>query len=363
MMDVDSRDSTDSRSKASRIEHALRRCLEWSRSGRHIKIINEVDRALPAIGDQPQLEAQLLIWKAQAHLAMGDPDNAHPAAYRSWNLDPSSYACHLLSNALAAVGQQDDAEDLLRSGWDLFPDAFHLPVQLAILLADQGRHPEALDTIDQLPQGAPLPDDLQVFLLGLHANLLATMGRWGEADGVLREGRYRYPESEVLEDAHLGLDQSWARFRARESLADSWSEGLSPLDGVALEVDDAIIRQGSINEFPTLVILGARRLWRSFLETHSPRLQSPQPWGAALLAAILELDGVKPPIAAMARLAKAPASTTQSVLTRFRGFLGESRHHHGAPRLCRHRPTPNSTIHRSLHPTADTGTVVPFPSR
>jgi hypothetical protein len=96
MKGVDTRDSTTSRSQISRIERALRRCLEWSRTGRHIKIITEIDRALPAIGEQPQL---------------------------------------------------------------------------AILLSDQGRHPEALDTIDLLPRGAPVPDDLQVFLLGLHANL------------------------------------------------------------------------------------------------------------------------------------------------------------------------------------------------
>ena len=362
MMIVDSTDNTDPRSQIPRIERALRRCLEWSRSGRHVKIITEVERALPAIGDQPQLEAHLLIWKAQAHLAMGDPDNAHPAAFRSWNLDPSPYACHLLSNALAAVGQPDDAEELLKSGWDLFPDAYHLPVQLATLLADQGRHPEALDTIDLLPHGAPVPDDLQVFLLGLHANLLAAMGRWGEADGVLREGRYRHPESDLLEDAHRSLGDSWARFRAHENLADSWEEGLTALDGVALEVDDAIVQQGSINELSKLVVLGARRLWRAYLETHRPQLQSPKPWGAALLVAILELDGAKPSIAAMARLTKSPVSTTRSALTRFRRFLGEldtsmARRAFAATTNPQLDDTPNSPSNR------DRGTVVPFPSR
>jgi tetratricopeptide (TPR) repeat protein len=323
MIPVDTRDSSDPPSRHSRIERALRRCLEWSRSGRHLKIITEVDRALPAIGNQPELEAQLLIWKAQAHLAMGDPESAQPAAHRSWNLDPSPYACHLLSNALAAVGQPDDAETLLKSGWEIFPDAYHLPVQLAILLADQGRHPEALDTIDRLPQGPPMPDDLQVFLLGLHANLLATMGRWGEADGVLREGRFRHPESDLLEDAHTHLGDAWRRYRSREALADSWLEGLTGLDGVALEVDEAILQHGSINELSRLVVLGARRLWRAYLEAHRPTLQSPQPWGVALLIAILELDGRRPSIAAMARPTRAPVSTTRSALKRFRDFLAE----------------------------------------
>ena len=359
---MDRRKSSDSRSQISRIERALRRCLEWSRTGRHIKIITEVDRALPAIGDQPQLEAQLLIWKAQAHLAMGDPDNAHPAAHRSWNLDPSPHSCHLLSNALAAVGQPDDAEELLKSGWDLFPDAFHLPVQLAILLSDQGRHPEALDTIDLLPPGAPVPVDLQVFLLGLHANLLAAMGRWGEADGVLREGRYRHPESDLLEEAHHSLGGAWARFRAHDNLAESWAAGLTPLDGVALEVDDAIVRQGSYNELPQLVVLGARRLWRAYLEAERPSLQSPQPWGAALLAAIIELDGGKPNIAAMARLTKSPVSTTRSALTRFRRFLGELDSNMARRAFA---ATTNPQLDDAPDPpsASEVGTVVPFPPR
>ena len=360
MIVVDTRDSSGPPSRHTRIERALRRCLEWSRSGRHLKIITEVDRALPAIGNQPELEAQLLIWKAQAHLAMGDPENAHPAAHRSWNLDPSPYACHLLSNALAAVGQPDDAEILLKSGWEIFPDAYHLPVQLAILLADQGRHPEALDTIDLLPQGPPMPDDLQVFLLGLHANLLATMGRWGEADGVLREGRYRHPESDLLEDAHAHLGEAWRRYRSRETLADSWLEGLTELDGVALEVDEAIVQHGSINELSRLVVLGARRLWRAYLEAHQPRLQSPQPWGVALLISILELDGRRPSIAAMARPTRAPVSTTRSALKRFRDFLAEldpslARRAFAAagnPQLEDPQPRPNQTTG---------GTVVQFP--
>jgi tetratricopeptide (TPR) repeat protein len=318
---VDNRDSSDSAAQHSRIERALRRCLEWSRSGRHLKIITEVDRALPAIGNQPWLEAQLLIWKAQAHLALGDPDSAHPAAKRSWDLDPSPHSCHLLSNALTAVGRHDTAENLLKNGWEIFPDAYHLPVQLAILLSDQGRHPEALETIDLLPRGAPIPDDLQVFLLGLHANLLAAMGRWGEADGVLRDGRFRHPDSDVLEDAHHHLGRAWQRFRAHEALAESWREGLTGLDGVAREVDDAIVQHGSIHELPELVVLGARRLWRSFLETHRPRLQSPQPWGVALLIAILELDGKRPMISAMAKTTRSPISTTRSALARFRNYL------------------------------------------
>jgi tetratricopeptide (TPR) repeat protein len=358
---VDPHDRPGSSSRLNRIERALRRCLEWSRNGRHLRIITEVERALPAIGDQPRLEAQLLIWKAQAHLALGDPDSAFPAASRSWDLDPSPHACHLLSNALAAVGQPDDAEELLRSGWEIFPDAFHLPVQLAILLADQGRHPEALDAIDELPRSAPLPDDLQVFLLGLHANLLAAMGRWSEADGVLRAGRTCHPGSDLLEGAHASLGEAWDRFRARETLADSWRDGLAELDGVAAEVDDAVLRQGAVHELPDLVTLAARRLWRAYLERHEPRPQAPEAWGLALVLAVLELDGETPSVAIMARPSKTSSSTTRAVLARFRLFLGEL-----DASLARRAfaGLSNPQLVRATRSTAGSrgGNVVPFPS-
>jgi hypothetical protein len=205
-----------------------------------------------------------------------------------------------------------------------------------------------------------MPDDLQVFLLGLHANLLATMGRWGEADGVLREGRFRHPDSDLLEDAHTHLGDAWRRYRSREALADSWLEGLTELDGVALEVDEAVVQHGSINELSRLVVLGARRLWRAYLEAHQPRLQSPQPWGVALLIAILELDGRRPSIAAMARPTRAPVSTTRSALKRFRDFLAEL-----DPSMARRAfaATGNPQLEDSqTRPSRTTGgTVVQFP--
>lgn len=362
MKTMDGRDNSPSGSQLSRIERALRRCLDWNRAGRHLKIITEVDRALPAVGAQPRLEAQLLIWKAQAHLAMGDPESAHPAAVRSWNLDPSPFSCHLLANALAAVGRPDDAEKLLKTGWEVFPDAYHLPVQLAIFLSDQGRHPEALDTIDGLPHDASIPDDLQVFLLGFHANLLAALGRWGEAHGVLREGRHRHPENDLLEEAHHSFGKAWERVRAEDALTDSWSKGLTPVDGVALEIDEAIIRQGSVNELPRLVVLGARRLWRAYFEAHEPRPQSPEAWGTAVLVAVLEIDDAQPCVAAMARVAQTPVSTVRSALARFRVFLRQldtnlaNRAFAGV--------TNSQLDDRSAPPPAPAeGTVVPFPSR
>jgi hypothetical protein len=137
---------------------------------------------------------------------------------------------------------------------------------------------------------------------------------------------------------------------------------LAPLEGVASEIDDAIVQQGSLNELPKLVILGARRLWRAYFEVNQPRLQSPQPWGAALLAAILELDGVRPPIADMARLARSPVSTTRSALIRVRRFLGDLN-----PELARRAfaAMTNPQLDEAPAPSSKTGggTVVPFPPR
>ncbi len=359
---VSSRDNHEPEPQIPRIERALRRCLEWSRTGRHLKIIAEVDRALPAIGHQPRLEAQLLIWKAQAHLSLGDAEQAHQAADRSWTLDPTPHACHLLANALTAIGRPDDSEQLLRSGWQLFTDAYHLPVQLAILLSDQGRHPEALATIDELPSGAPVPDELQVFLLGLHANLLAAVGRWGEADGVLREGRYRHPDSGLLEEAQLSLTDAWSRFRASEALARSWFDGLSSLDGVHADVDETIIRVGSANELDELVIIAARRLWRAYLEVEPVRPRTPEPWAAALLLAVLELDGASSSIASAARRARASESTTRSALARVRAFL-DGLEPDLARRAFAAHSNPRLDAVSSPPPAGDVGHVVPFPPR
>jgi hypothetical protein len=260
------------------------------------------------------------------------------------------------------VGEPDEAEDLLKKGWDIFPDAYHLPVQLAILLADQGRHPEALETLDTLPNGAPVPDELQVFLLGLHANLLASVGRWGEADGVLREGRYRHPESDLLEDAHRSLGEAWARFRAQEALAESWLEGLTGLEGVAGEVDAAVMQLGSLADMQKLVIIAARRLWRAYLEHHAPRLHIPEPWAVALLVAVGDLDDHRPSVSAMARQTRCSPSTARSALRRIRGFLD------GLDRDLAKRAfaaVNNPRLDENLAPTTrdETGSVIPFPSR
>jgi tetratricopeptide (TPR) repeat protein len=346
-----------------RVEQSLERCLEWSRLGRHRKVVNEVERTLPILSDHPQLEATLLIWKAQALLAMGYPESALPPASRSWELDPSPHACHLQSNALEALGDLDRSEELLRMGWRLFPDAIHLPVQLAVVLSDQARLPESLDILDEIQVDERIPDDLHIFLFGMRSNLLAAMGRWAEADEALRDGLGFHPGSELLGDAQDALKHARRRARAEEALAASWRDGLEEIDGVAAEVDEAVIRCGAVNELPELVTLAARRLWRALVEQKRPKLHAPDPWSAALVLAILEIDGERPSIASIARSVRSNPSSVRSVLSRLRDFLSsldpEMRQRafaaHSNPRL-----DGVGSTQRSNERSAN---VVPFPER
>lgn len=309
----------------------------------------------------PGLAAPLLIWKAQALLSMGEPERAHRAADQSWQLATSPHSCSLIATALNAMGKIDEAERFLRMGVATFPETSHLPIQLVMMYADQGRLPEALDVLDGVAPSVQFPEDTQVFLVGLRANLLATIGRWSEADAVLQEGLDRHPDSPLLLETHDSISREWLRRRAEEALATSWRETLESVDGAAADVDEAVIRCGQLLELPDLVVLGAQRLWRAFQAGESVGLQAPDPWGAALVTAVLELDGSPPNVAAMARATASNQSTVRSALRRIRGFLGRldpgfARRAFGAasnPRL------DDDLVERRQVP----GSVVSFPSR
>lgn len=308
---------------SSRVERTLERCLEWSQQGRHRRVLSEVQRLLALARNDSLLTSQLLNWKAQALLAMGCADRALPAASRSWALRSSPHACHLMASALHAVGDCDQSEDMLRMGTELFPEAVHLPMQLAMMMADQGRLPEAIDVLDRVAPAHQLPDEMQVFLAGLRANLLATVGRWTEADSVLRDGLGRHPDSPLLIEAHDSLCRQWSRTRAEDRLAASWRRTLDDIDDVPAEVDESVIRCGSLMELSDLTVLAARRLWRAFLERESVRVQSPEPWAAALVLAALEVDGRPASAAAVARAMSVRPTTVRSALRRLRSYLSE----------------------------------------
>jgi tetratricopeptide (TPR) repeat protein len=346
-----------------KVEQSLERCLEWSKLGRHRKVVAEVEKTLPILSDHPQLKATLLIWKAQALLAMGYPDRALPAATQSWELDPSPHACHLRSNALEALGNLDDSEELLRMGWRLFPDAVHLPVQLAVVLSEQARHPEALDILDEIEVDERIPADLQIFLFGMRSNLLAAMGRWAEAEEALSDGLGFHPDSELLENAQDALKHARRRARAEEALAASWRNELSDIGGVAGEVDDAIVRCGAVNELPELVVLAARRLWRAFVEQEDPKLHAPAPWSAALVLAILELDGDPQTIVSIARSVRSKPSSVRTVLSRLRDFLSSLDTEIRMRAFAAHRNPRLDGVPSTPQFNERPADVVPFPNR
>ena len=81
----------------------MRRCVEWSRTGHHRKVVAEVEREVKGLNTDSPHRPGLLIWKAQALLAMGEAERALPSASESWDLDPSPHACHLAANAMEAL--------------------------------------------------------------------------------------------------------------------------------------------------------------------------------------------------------------------------------------------------------------------
>lgn len=206
-------------------------------------------------------------------------------------------------------------------GWRLFPEAIHLPVQLAVILSDQGRHPEALDILVEIPLDHPVPEDLQIFLVGLRSNLLAAMGRWAEADDVLRQGIDRHPTSDILSDAHSALTGTRRRSEAEQALASSWASSLERLGGTSGEVDDAIVRCGEVNEFSEIVILAARRLWRAYIDNRRVRPRVPDVWGAAFIYSILDLDHERPSITTLSRSIAGNPSSVRKVILQVRSFL------------------------------------------
>jgi len=344
-----------------RVERSLERCLEWSTLGRHRRVLAEVERLLPLVHQRETIEAQLLIWKATALLAMGLAERALQAAQRSWELEASPHACHLMAASSAALGEDEQAEQTLRMGWSVFPTAGHLPVQLAMILTDQGRLPEALDVLDSIPR-LELPDELEVFLFGLKANLLASVGRPSDAEQLLREAARRHPDAELLHEASQRLQQARKRAAAEEELVASWRSGLLPLYGSEAEVDATIVRVAAVLEIPELLQLAARRLWRAFAAAERLRPQALDPWAIAVVLAVVELDGHAPSAAAAARALDASPSTVNAALRRVRRWLGSlspelaSRSFAAStnPRL-EEAPAPRRTASRPA-------TVIPFPT-
>lgn len=350
---------SDPATVAGRVAACLVRCLDLSRDGRYRRVLEEVERVLPLTAEHPNLEAQLQVWKAQALLSMGLLERAVTAARRSWSLEPSAHACHLLASALHRTGESEDAEDLLREGLRRYPEAEHLALQLAVSLADQARVPEALDLVADLSL-EQLGEDLQEFASGLRVNLLAASGKWGEAEAVLRTALRRHPESPRLMQTRSELAANARRIEAEAALASSWQDGLDePLCAAGAEVDDAIVRLASTLELSPLQALAAQRLWRALWSTAGVRPAAYAAWATAVMAAVLELDDEPVPSSALARACRVRADTVRSALTRVRSFLG------GLDPEFAARAFAATTNPRLEEPATDrsAGRVVPFPAR
>jgi len=302
----------------SRVESLLARCADWSRAGRHRKVLEAIERLLPLTTERPSLEAELLIWKAQALLAMDLPQRAYAAASRSWILAPSSHACHLMAGSLLHRGETERAEELLRSGLADFPGAVHLAFQLAFLLSEQGRLPEALEVIEDIEAE---DDEVEVLRLGMLTNLLTQMGRWGEAEAAVTAGLEQYPGSGLLEEARTLLLRTRLRRESIERLAGSWEQSLTPLAGRAAEVDERIPAVASALELPRVSALAARRLWRAVLAARAIRPRAAPAWACALLAAVLEIDGEPGHGPGLARVAGASPATVRAAMGRIRAYV------------------------------------------
>ncbi len=304
-----------------RIAGLLEACARWSELGRHRKILEAVERALPSTGDRPGLRAALLIWKAHALSAMNMSDRASTVAAEAWDLEPSSQAAHIMALALLHEGEDDHAEQVLRFGLQQFPNAAHLVFQLVLLMAEQGRIPEAMDLLDEA-QLDTLDERASALSVGIRANLLARMGRWKEAMRTIQAGVAVHPGSAEIRETYAMLKRQRQLHDAQQRLATSWQRSLSFVRGrPACGVDTAIEALGTGMDLPLLVILAARRLWRRFLDTDAAQPRSYRAWAAAILAAIFAIDGGTAPLTFFARYAGTSYETVRLAYRRIEAFL------------------------------------------
>jgi len=316
-----SRGSDNPAAVASRVERLLERCAAWVLHERHRKVLVEIEKVLPSVAGQPELEAQLLLWKAHALLATGTAERALTAASRSWELDDSPHACYLAAEAFIQLGENGKAENLLRTGCAAFPEAPHLSLALAMLLADEGRMPEALQVVESAATPADAPPQAEVFQAGLHANLLASMGRWDEAMAVLDESLDHHPGSELLSETQKDLKRHLRRAGATQRLAASWGRELEASPSPQPEVEEEIHRLASSFESGPLLPRAACRLFRAFAASTGVRPRNPAVWALALLLTVLELDGQTPATAPFARAACVAPSSVRPVRRRLDEFL------------------------------------------
>ncbi len=342
------------------LRSALERCGELAELGKHGAVIRTAEAALRLGGGRPELEADLLVWKAQACLELGRYEDALNAAEQAWERAPTAEASYAVGASLAELGELEEAEKMLQLGIDLFPEEPFLHLRLAMLLADEGRVPEALDHLDAIDESS-LDEESGAFLAGIRAGLLGSIGEWDAAAAVLDEGLEAFPNEDLLYATSLLIEDARAMNEAEEALAEAWRTDLEPADHpVAVEVDEAIVNVAASLELPELVALAARRLWRAFFDASPLRRATPEAWAVALIVAISELDDQPFMVAPLARAAGTRAESVRRALGRIRAFLGGIE-----PELARRRfaVAANPLLDADVAPGERNGgaTVVRFP--
>ncbi len=284
-------------------------------------VIEAADEALSLAAGLPTAKAEAFLWKAQAYLALDDPDEALAAAEEAWALSPNEETCAVAGSALAAKGDTERAEELFLLGMELFPEDPHIRLRLAIVLSEQLRIPEALEILDAIDPET-LDERGSLFYHGLKANILGLLGHWDEADETLAEGLERNPGAIVLEETGKALEHARELLAAETRLVKDWRQDLEPLEDIGADDIDRLISELTRPlGIPSVMELAARRLWRALLAASPLRPVASEAWATALLVAISRIDGEPMPVTAACRVTGASRATVHSALRKIQAYL------------------------------------------
>ncbi|ATY33738.1 tetratricopeptide repeat-containing sulfotransferase family protein [Sphingomonas psychrotolerans] len=148
-----------------------------------------------------------------ARSALGDFDGSIAALEQAIALDPRAAPTHLnLSTALRSAGRRAEAEAVLRSAAESFPEDSHARHDLYVLLKGDGRHEEALPMLEAAVQRDPAHAGMQL-KLGIEYGLVMETGKAEQA--FLRA----LDVDPRARDAYLGLAIQYEHTNREEEFA------------------------------------------------------------------------------------------------------------------------------------------------
>jgi TolB-like protein/DNA-binding SARP family transcriptional activator/tetratricopeptide (TPR) repeat protein len=148
-------------------------------------------------------------WQALILFGMGRLDEAREEARRAYETDPFAVIVSLTyANANYLLRDYDAALDLWRKTLELNPDWWTAVQQSAIAYSQQGRHPQAVDAIDDVVRRAPrfsaaLADAAYVY---------ARAGKTADAREFLTRAKNNVFEPFYIGRAHVGLGEPDSAF-------------------------------------------------------------------------------------------------------------------------------------------------------